>query len=156
MRQFISSGSTFEALIGYSRAVVDGDWIFVSGTTGFDYGSMTISDDVAEQAKQALKNIDQALTDAGATRLDIVRVHYILPDTKDFEACWPSSPLIPTPTWASMIILTSLAPSPMARVLKCGRAIFTIQTTSCFCLGDTLQQSTTSHFKARSRKSSCR
>ena len=90
MRQFISSGSTFEALIGYSRAVVDGDWIFVSGTTGFDYGSMTISDDVAEQAKQALKNIDQALTDAGATRLDIVRVHYILPDTKDFEACWPS------------------------------------------------------------------
>jgi hypothetical protein len=56
-RSLISSGSTFEAEIGYSRAVVQGDWIFVSGTTGFDYSTMTISDDLAEQTEQSLKNI---------------------------------------------------------------------------------------------------
>ena len=89
MRQFISSGSSFESRIGYSRAVVDGDWIFVSGTTGFDYSTMTIPVDAVEQAAQALKNIDAALAQAGATRADIVRVHYILPDAADFEPCWP-------------------------------------------------------------------
>lgn len=88
-RSLISSGSPFEEQIGYSRAVVDGDWIFVSGTTGFDYASMTISDDVAEQAEQCLKNIQQALRQAGADLGDIVRVHYILPRAADFEACWP-------------------------------------------------------------------
>ena len=88
-RSLISSGSFFEEQIGYSRAVVDGDWIFVSGTTGFDYASMTISDDVAEQAEQCLKNIQQALRQAGADLGDIVRVHYILPRAADFEACWP-------------------------------------------------------------------
>ena len=89
MRQLISSGSTFEDTIGYSRAVVDGDWIFVSGTTGFDYTAMTISSDVVEQAMQCLRNIDQALAQANATRADILRVHYILPNTRDFEPCWP-------------------------------------------------------------------
>ena len=89
MRQLISSGSTFEALIGYSRAVVDGDWIFVSGTTGFDYSTMTISDDAVEQAAQCLRNIDRALEEAGGSRADIVRVHYILPNPADFEPCWP-------------------------------------------------------------------
>ena len=89
MRQLISSGSTFEALLGYSRAVVDGDWIFVSGTTGFDYSTMSISASVVDQAAQTLKNIDHALTQAGATRANIVRVHYILPNTADFEPCWP-------------------------------------------------------------------
>lgn len=88
-RSLISSGSPFEEQIGYSRAVVDGDWIFVSGTTGFDYASMTISDDVAQQAEQCLKNIQQALRQAGADLADVVRVHYILPRAADFEACWP-------------------------------------------------------------------
>jgi len=89
MRRLISSGSTFEAEIGYSRAVVDGEWVFVSGTTGFDYQAMTISSDVREQAEQALRNIGQALTEAGCSFADAVRVRYILPDAADFEPCWP-------------------------------------------------------------------
>lgn len=88
-RQLISSGSVFEEQIGYSRAVVDGDWIFVSGTTGFDYSSMTISDDVAQQAEQTLKNIADALAEAGASLADVIRVRYILPNAADFPACWP-------------------------------------------------------------------
>jgi enamine deaminase RidA (YjgF/YER057c/UK114 family) len=86
----ISSGSTFERDIGYSRAVVDGEWIFVSGTTGFDYRSMTISDDIVEQTRQSLANIADALAAAGAALADVVRVRYILPDATDFEACWPA------------------------------------------------------------------
>ena len=89
-RRLISSGSVFEADIGYSRAVVDGDWVFVSGTTGFDYADMAISDDVALQAEQALANIGMALTEAGAAFTDVVRVRYILPDAADFPACWPA------------------------------------------------------------------
>ncbi|MEQ1535999.1 MAG: RidA family protein [Burkholderiaceae bacterium] len=88
-RQRISSGSTFEAQIGYSRAVVAGDWVFVSGTTGFDYGTMTISDDVVAQAEQCLKNIVSALEQAGSGMQDVVRVTYVLPQTADFEPCWP-------------------------------------------------------------------
>lgn len=88
-RRLISSGSTFEKEIGYSRAVVDGDWVFVSGTTGFDYAAMTISDDVVEQAEQCLKNIEAALREAGAAMRDIVRVVYVLPNAADFPACWP-------------------------------------------------------------------
>jgi enamine deaminase RidA (YjgF/YER057c/UK114 family) len=86
----ISQGSTFEELVGYSRAVVDGRWVFVAGTTGFDYGTMTISDDIVEQVDQTLANIDSALLQAGATADDVVRVKYYLPDPADFEACWPS------------------------------------------------------------------
>jgi enamine deaminase RidA (YjgF/YER057c/UK114 family) len=89
MRKLISSGSKFEAEIGYSRAVVQGPWCFVAGTTGFDYAAMTISDDVAEQAEQTLKNIDSALLQAGFTMADVVRVHYILPHAGDFPATWP-------------------------------------------------------------------
>jgi enamine deaminase RidA (YjgF/YER057c/UK114 family) len=89
VRRRISSGSRFEADIGYSRAIVVGDWVFVSGTTGFDYAAMTISDDVVEQAAQCLRNIDAALTEAGASLADVVRVHYLLPRTEDFEPCWP-------------------------------------------------------------------
>ena len=89
-RQLISSGSTFEREIGYSRAVVDGDWIFVSGTTGFDYTAMTIADDVVAQTEQCLRNIDAALAQAGATMADVVRVRYILPRGEDFPACWPT------------------------------------------------------------------
>jgi enamine deaminase RidA (YjgF/YER057c/UK114 family) len=88
-RKRISSGSTFEQEIGYSRAVVDGDWVFVSGTTGFDYATMTISDDVVEQAGQCLKNIEAALRQAGAQMRDVVRVVYVLPNGEDFPACWP-------------------------------------------------------------------
>ena len=88
-RQLISSGSTFEAQMAYSRAVVDGDWVFVSGTTGFDYATMTIAEGVVEQAEQAFKNIEQALQRAGAVLADVVRVHYILPVAAEFEACWP-------------------------------------------------------------------
>jgi enamine deaminase RidA (YjgF/YER057c/UK114 family) len=89
MRNLISSGSTFEHDIGYSRAVVDGDWVFVSGTTGFDYTTMTIAEDVVEQAEQCLRNIAHALEQAGASFSDVVRVRYILPRAEDFPACWP-------------------------------------------------------------------
>ncbi|WP_077036686.1 RidA family protein [Pelomonas sp. KK5] len=88
-RTLISSGSPFEHQIGYSRAVAQGDWVFVSGTTGFDYATMTISDDVAAQAEQCLKNIEAALQQAGATMRDVVRVTYVLPEGSDFEPCWP-------------------------------------------------------------------
>jgi len=88
-RKLISSGSTFERDIGYSRAVVAGDWVFVSGTTGFDYAKMTIVDDVAGQAEQCLKNIEAALKQADATLADVVRVVYVLPDASQFEKCWP-------------------------------------------------------------------
>ena len=89
-RQLISSGSTFENEIAYSRAVVDGEWVFVSGTTGFDYATMTIAGDVVAQAEQCLKNIEAALTEAGASFADVVRVRYILPNAADFQQCWPT------------------------------------------------------------------
>ena len=86
MRRLISSGSTFEAEAGYSRAVVDGEWIVVAGTTGFDYAQMTIAEDPAEQARQVFRNITAALTEAGASLADIVRVRYYMPDLAD----WPT------------------------------------------------------------------
>jgi len=89
-RTLISSGSTFERDIGYSRAVIDGDWIFVSGTTGFDYATMKIADDVVAQTEQCLRNIAFALTQAGASLRDVVRVTYMLPDAAEFPACWPA------------------------------------------------------------------
>ncbi len=88
-RKLISSGSTFEAEIGYSRAVVVGDWVFVSGTTGFDYSTMSIADDVATQTEQCLQNIEAALQEAGSSLQDVVRVTYVLPDGSEFEQCWP-------------------------------------------------------------------
>lgn len=88
-RQRISSGSAFEEAIGYSRAVVDGDWVFVAGTTGFDYASMTIAEDLATQCQQTCDNIESALKQAGSSADDVVRVRYILPDADDFEQCWP-------------------------------------------------------------------
>lgn len=88
-RSFISQGSVFEEQIGYSRAVSDGRWVFVAGTTGYDYSAMTISDDVVEQARQTLANIDEALLRAGSCAADVVRVHYLLPNAADFEPCWP-------------------------------------------------------------------
>lgn len=88
-RRLISSGSTFEREIAYSRAVVDGEWIFVSGTTGFDYTSMTIAEGITEQTEQCLRNIQGALEQAGATLNDVVRVHYIVPRGEDFPKSWP-------------------------------------------------------------------
>jgi enamine deaminase RidA (YjgF/YER057c/UK114 family) len=88
-RRLISSGSKFEQDIGYSRAVVDGEWVFVSGTTGFDYASMSISDNLQDQAEQALRNIQAALRQAGAELADVVRVTYILPKAERFSECWP-------------------------------------------------------------------
>ena len=89
MRHLISSGSPLEAAVGYSRAVVDGDWIFVAGTTGFDYAQMTIVEDPAEQARQALRNIEAALAEAGSTLSDVVRVRYYVPDAADWPAIVP-------------------------------------------------------------------
>ncbi|HEY2686355.1 MAG TPA: RidA family protein [Steroidobacteraceae bacterium] len=88
-RRLISSGSSFEHDIGYSRAVVEDDWIFVSGTTGFDYSSMSISDNLMDQTEQCFKNIEAALREAGASLADVVRVHYIVPKAERFADCWP-------------------------------------------------------------------
>ena len=88
-RQHISSGSPFEARIGYSRAIVDGDYVFVSGTTGYNYDSMTIADSPVEQADQCFQNIQQALEQADSSLNQVVQVRYIFPDRKDFEPCWP-------------------------------------------------------------------
>jgi len=88
-RQLISSGSSFEREIGYSRAVVQGDWVFVAGTTGFDYATMSIADGVVEQTEQCLKNIESALRQAGSSLKDVVRVTYVLPDVAKFPECWP-------------------------------------------------------------------
>jgi len=89
VRKLIGSGSTFERQIGYSRAVADGDWVFVSGTTGFDYTNMSISPDIVDQTEQCMKNIADALQQAGSDIQDIVRVRYIVPNGSEFERCWP-------------------------------------------------------------------
>ena len=89
-RKLISSGSRFEAEIGYSRAVIDGDWIFVSGCTGYDYATMTLAEGIVAQCEQARANLGDALAQAGASFADVVRVKYILPNRADFEACWPT------------------------------------------------------------------
>jgi enamine deaminase RidA (YjgF/YER057c/UK114 family) len=88
-RRLIRSGSTFEDQIGYSRAVVDGEWVFVSGTTGFDYSTMSIEKGVVAQTEQCFKNIEAALREAGSSLADVVRVTYILPNAADFPECWP-------------------------------------------------------------------
>lgn len=88
-KKLISSGSTFEEQIGYSRAVVVGDWVFVSGTTGFDYKTMSISESLVQQTEQCLKNIESALQQADSSLKDVVRVTYVLPDGTEFEQCWP-------------------------------------------------------------------
>ena len=88
-RRLISSGSSFERDIGYSRAVVDGDWVFVAGTTGFDYRAMTMPEDLLAQAEQCMQNIKTALEQAGASLRDVVRVTYIFPKAEDFPQCWP-------------------------------------------------------------------
>jgi enamine deaminase RidA (YjgF/YER057c/UK114 family) len=88
-RRLISSGSTFETDIGYSRAVVDDEWVFVSGTTGFDYATMTVAEGLIEQTEQCLKNIEAALAEAGSGFADVVRVTYVVVDAAEFPKCWP-------------------------------------------------------------------
>ena len=88
-RRLIGSGSAFEALAGYSRAVVDGPWVHVSGTTGFDYAAMTISDDPVAQAEQAFRNIETALAAAGASLADVVRVRYYITRAELFPLLAP-------------------------------------------------------------------
>ena len=88
-KRLINSGSTFETKIGYSRAVIQGNWVFVSGTTRYNYRNMTISDDIVEQTEQCMLNIKETLNNANAALSDIVRVTYILPEVKEFEKCWP-------------------------------------------------------------------
>ena len=88
-RTLISSGSSFEREIGYSRAVVQGDWVFVSGTTGYDYSTMTLPDGIEAQTEQCLRNIESALREAGSSLADVVRVTYVLPDATQFSHCWP-------------------------------------------------------------------
>lgn len=89
-RKLISSGSTFEEKIGYSRAVVDGDWIFVSGTTGLDYTTMTLPKGIVAQTEQCMRNIVRALEQADASLKDVVRVTYILSNAAEFEQTWPT------------------------------------------------------------------
>jgi enamine deaminase RidA (YjgF/YER057c/UK114 family) len=89
MRKRISSGSEFEQSIGYSRAVVDDDYVFISGTTGYDYSNMHISDNIVEQTEQCMRNIEAVLTQAGCSWQDIVQVRYLLPERDDFPHCWP-------------------------------------------------------------------
>ncbi|MDJ0881695.1 MAG: RidA family protein [Gammaproteobacteria bacterium] len=89
VRKHITSNSAFEDKIGYSRAVLDGDYVFVSGTTGYDYTDMSIADDVVAQAEQCFLNIQQALEQAGSDLDQVVRIRYIFPDKNDFEPCWP-------------------------------------------------------------------
>jgi enamine deaminase RidA (YjgF/YER057c/UK114 family) len=88
-RRLISSGSRFEDEIGYSRAVVDGDHVWVSGTTGYDYATMTIAEGIVEQVEQCFRNIGAALAEAGCSLDDVVRVLFILPRREDWEPCWP-------------------------------------------------------------------
>jgi enamine deaminase RidA (YjgF/YER057c/UK114 family) len=89
-RRRISSGSVFEEEIGYSRAVVSGDFVFVSGTTGFDYAKRELPEGILAQCEHAIANIERALDEAGASLRDVVRVRYVLPDRADFEPCWPA------------------------------------------------------------------
>src|SRR5512134_3393782 len=88
-KRLISSGSAFEAVAGYSRAVVEGAYVHVAGTTGFDYAAMTISDDAAEQTRQCFRNIASALEQAGCSLDDVVRVRYYLVDAASFKTLAP-------------------------------------------------------------------
>ncbi|MFN6977268.1 MAG: RidA family protein [Gemmobacter sp.] len=88
-RRHIATGSPFEAAIGYSRAVVCDGWALVAGTTGYDYAAMTMPEAVEDQCRNALATIAAALSDAGASLDDVVRVRYILPDAADWPPCWP-------------------------------------------------------------------
>ena len=109
----ISTGSSFETSIGYSRAVVADGWVFVSGTTGYDYATMTMPEDVVDQCRNTLETIGKALKEAGSSLDDVVRVNYILPDGRDFEKCWPvtSEVFAKAKPAATMIIADLMEPA---------------------------------------------
>jgi len=88
-RKLISTSSIFEEKIAYSRAVIQNNWVFISGTTGYNYETMLLGKTIEEQTEQCFVNIEKTLSDAGAKLSDIVRITYILPDVKEFEKCWP-------------------------------------------------------------------
>ncbi|MXQ06735.1 RidA family protein [Alphaproteobacteria bacterium GH1-50] len=89
MTRRISTGSPFEDQIGYSRAVVADGWVFVAGTTGYDYATMTMPESIEEQCRNTLDTIARALEEAGASLDDVVRVRYIVPDPAEWPRCWP-------------------------------------------------------------------
>ncbi len=89
MRRLISSGSPFEATAGYSRAVVQGDWCFVSGTTGYDYAAMTMPEGVEAQARNCLSTIGKALREAGFSFSDVVRCHYYVTEAAFADRVFP-------------------------------------------------------------------
>lgn len=89
MRRLISSGSPFEATAGYSRAVVEGNWCFVSGTTGYDYATMTMPDSVEDQTRNCLATIGKVLVDAGFSFEDVVRCHYYVTDATFADRVFP-------------------------------------------------------------------
>ncbi|WP_127520680.1 RidA family protein [Mesorhizobium sp. Z1-4] len=89
MRKLISTGSPFEKTAGYSRAVADGDWCFVSGTTGYDYASMAMPDAVEDQTRNALATIADALEQAGFEMADVVRTHYYVTDRSYVQRVFP-------------------------------------------------------------------
>ena len=89
MRRLISTGSPFEKTAGYSRAVVQGDWCFVAGTTGYDYAAMVLPDSVEDQCRNCLKTIDAALTEAGFDMADVVRAHYYITDAAYADTVFP-------------------------------------------------------------------
>jgi len=115
-RQLISTGSTFEQEIGYSRAVVAGDWVFVSGTTGFDYSSMSIAEGLLEQTEQCLKNIASALQQAGSSLADVVRVTYVLPNGAEFPACWPVLRKYFGEVWPAAMMISAGLADPRMRI----------------------------------------
>jgi enamine deaminase RidA (YjgF/YER057c/UK114 family) len=88
-RRLISTGSSFEEVAGYSRVVVDGDWVFVSGCTGFDYAANAISDDVVEQMHQTFRNIKDALARAESALEDVVRVRLFVASHDEFKKVAP-------------------------------------------------------------------
>lgn len=112
-RRFISQGSAFEKAIGYSRAVVDGRHVQVAGTTGFDYATMTIADDIESQCRRTLVNI----AEAGATMADVVRVHYYLRDAADFPPCFDllREAFAAAPPAATMLVVAGFA-DPRIRI----------------------------------------
>lgn len=88
-RRLISTGSPFEKTAGYSRAVVQGDWCFVSGTTGYDYATMTMPDGIEAQTRNCLDTIARALADGGFTMADVVRAHYYITDRSYVDIVFP-------------------------------------------------------------------
>jgi enamine deaminase RidA (YjgF/YER057c/UK114 family) len=89
MRKLISTGSPFERTAGYSRAVVEGEWCFVSGTTGYDYATMTMPDSVEDQTRNCLATIGKALAEGGFDFIDIVRAHYYVTDAAYADLVFP-------------------------------------------------------------------